>query len=448
MGVNMKRTKRGFGAKTASEQKRDELGKKAPTSETVWESRKLADRLDARRHMIDVAAKYDRSKTVTSKFDRRFAVSPLQARTQGVVRQGAGDGSSEDRPKTDAVAPESHASKDGLQPVPQSVAENNGAASPEVDVSDVRGGAGRPAGEFSPGKDPALDLRDREMSSVAYYVRDINGNWQRCVDAFINVGRLCAEANARLTAAEKSELMPNLPFEEATFSKFVRIGTDTRLHAPDIKRLLPAHYTTTYAISLLKDEELKQAIAENVIHPDMKRDHLQKWRNSHREKFVVAPSPKEAASDSAVVGLPIDSTQDAVNSGALPAMSDDSQDNEEELAALPDDAPAPEAVATAAEVARPPALPLSDEDIPAFLDRRPLSPEDQRAFDVIKVAWERHLQPLWRTASVVVRERIIAEVIRANASGYVPGRGEARSGRPAQAPQTEEGVGPLDNLPF
>ena len=76
----------------------------------------------------------------------------------------------------------------------------------------------RPAGEFPVGKDPALDLRDREMSSVAYYVRDINGNWQRCVDAFINVGRLCAEANARLTAAEKSELMQSLPFGEATFS--------------------------------------------------------------------------------------------------------------------------------------------------------------------------------------------------------------------------------------
>ena len=115
-----------------------------------------------------------------------------------------------------------------------------------------------PLANFPRGKIPLSIFAIDEMSSVAYYVRDINGNWQRCVDAFMNVGRLCAEANARLTAAEKSELMPNLPFGEATFSKFVRIGTDTRLHAPDIQRLLPAHYTTTYAISLLTDEERAQ----------------------------------------------------------------------------------------------------------------------------------------------------------------------------------------------
>ena len=278
----------------------------------------------------------------------------------------------------------------------------------------------RPAGEFPVGKDPALDLRDREMSSVAYYVRDINGNWQRCVDAFINVGRLCAEANARLTAAEKSELMQSLPFGEATFSKFVRIGTDTRLHAPDIQRLLPVHYTTTYHISLLTDEELKQAIAENVIHPDMKRDHLQKWRNSHREKFVVAPSPKEAASNSAVVGLRIDPTKDAVESGPLPSTTrDDNRNMQDERAADPKYAPAPEAVATAAELAGPLAPPPSDDDIPAFLDRRPLSLEDQRAFDAIMAALN--------AASPVVRERVRAELVRADAwSGSVA---KAVSGR-------------------
>ena len=50
--------------------------------------------------------------------------------------------------------------------------------------------------------------------------------------------------------------------------------------------------------------------------------------------------------------------------------------------------------------------PLSDEDIPAFLDRRPLSAEDQRVFDVIMAAWN--------SASAVVRERVRAELIQAN----------------------------------
>ena len=148
-----------------------------------------------------------------------------------------------------------------------------------------------PLGNFPPGKiDP--DLRNSETPSVATYVRDINGNWQRCVDAFINVARICAEANTRLTVAEKSELMPSLPFGEATFSKFARIGTDTRLQAPDIQRLLPAHYTTVYHISQLTDEELKQAIAENVIHPNMKRAELQKWHRQLSRKANTLQSPR------------------------------------------------------------------------------------------------------------------------------------------------------------
>jgi hypothetical protein len=109
--------------------------------------------------------------------------------------------------------------------------------------------------------------------------------------------------------------------------------------------------------------------------------------------------------------------QDAVNSGALPAMSDDSQDNKEELASASDNALAPEAVApVAGSLASPPS-----GDIPAFLDRRPLAPEDQGAYDAIKAIWNSHVLPLWKGASAVIRERIIAEVIRANPSGHVLG---------------------------
>jgi hypothetical protein len=358
--------------------------------------------------MIDVSAKYDHRKFVTSKFDRRFAVSPLQARTQAVVRQVADDRVSEDRPKTDVVEPETHAGKDGLQPTPQSVAEKNEAVPPEVEVPDVRGGAGRPAGELSPEKYPAPDLRDRLMSSVANYVLDINQNWQRGVDAFMNVGRLCAQANARLTTAEKSKLMPDLLFGEATFSKFARIGTDTRLHTPEIQRLLPPHYTTMYAVSQLKDEELNLAIAEKVLHPDLTRGQLQKWRRELSRKVVLAPPPKEAASDPDAVSLPTTSTLAAAVSGALPSTIDgDNRGGGEQLALAPKDAPAPEAVPTATEIAGPLTPPPSDDDIPAFLDRRPLSPEDQRAFDLIMAALN--------DVSALVRERVRAELIRPNA---------------------------------
>jgi hypothetical protein len=156
-----------------------------------------------------------------------------------------------------------------------------------------------PAAEFSPGKDD-LDLRDGEASSVANYVRDINGNWKRGVDAFLNTARLCAEANGRLTTAQKRELIQGLPFGKTAFSKFVQIGSDTRLYAPDIQPLLAPHYTTIYAVTLLTDQELSLAIAEKVLHPGMDRAQLERWRKLHCEKVLVAPIPIEAESDSAV----------------------------------------------------------------------------------------------------------------------------------------------------
>jgi hypothetical protein len=199
----------------------------------------------------------------------------------------------------------------------------------------------------------------------------------------MEVARLCAEANARLKAAQKSELIEALPFGAATFSKLLRIGTDIRLQAPDIQRLLPAHYTCVYHITLLTDEELKQAIAENVIHSEMKRDHLQKWRNSHRKEFGVSPISTETASDSAVVGL----TKDAVQSGALPSTTREGfQDMPNEHAAAPEDAPAPQTVATGAQIKGPLTRRPGDDNIPAFLDRRALSAEDQRIFHMIMAA--------------------------------------------------------------
>ena len=58
-------------------------------------------------------------------------------------------------------------------------------------VSDVNGNAEPPASiDNCPGK---FDLR--EVLSVAKYISEISGNWQQGVDAFMNIARLCAEAN-------------------------------------------------------------------------------------------------------------------------------------------------------------------------------------------------------------------------------------------------------------
>jgi hypothetical protein len=120
---------------------------------------------------------------------------------------------------------------------------------------------------------------------------------------------------------------------------------------------------------------------------------------------------------------------------------------------VPEDASPPEAAATAAVVAG--ALTPPSEEIPAFLDRRPLSAEDQRVFDMFMAAWN--------IASPVVRQRIKAEVFGADASsradagikkrdvqvpGYMPARATPEVVVRRKRRRSRKVLGSLDDLPF
>jgi hypothetical protein len=109
-------------------------------------------------------------------------VRSLQASAEGSTR----------RPEANIVPLEHTAGNGGV--VPQSVAENNGEC------------LDRPAGDLSPGK------KHDSASSVVHYISQIGETWRRVVQSMMEVARLCAEANARLKAAQKSELIEALPF--------------------------------------------------------------------------------------------------------------------------------------------------------------------------------------------------------------------------------------------
>jgi hypothetical protein len=307
-------------------------------------------------------------------------------------------------PKADAVASEP----------PQSVASEGGTASPKlVDVSDVDGDAGRPDshGDISPGK-THLDLCDGEVPSVATYAKHIRESWRRCLDEIMEVARLCAGANAQLTTAEKSELMLSLPFGEATFSKLVQIGNDARLQKPEIQRLLPPHYTTVYAVTLLKDEELSLAIAEKVISPDLKRVDLEKWCDARREQLNVgdASSPQKAATDSAVTSPPVVPTQDPIESaeGSATPSQHETQGKpavEDGLATNrghPDkesDQPTVEAGDDQSNV----------PDEAADQSARPGNNEGE--FERFIARWEKYLATDWAAMAKETRARFVAEVL-------------------------------------
>jgi hypothetical protein len=135
-----------------------------------------------------------------------------------------------------------------------------------------------------------------EAPSVGHYVSSIGESWRRGVTAMLDVARLCADASERLTSEQRQDLVDRLPFGQTAFSKFVTIGKDKRLDAPEVIQCLSPHYSIAYLLTGLREEELKAAIAANVVHPDMRRSDLEKWLKANR-----APRSKEEPADQATV---------------------------------------------------------------------------------------------------------------------------------------------------
>ena len=263
------------------------------------------------------------------------------------------------------------------------------------------------------------NLSQREKSdpgAIAKYVDAISGNWRRGVEAFLEIARLCAEAEERLDTAQQAELKAKLPFGATTFSKFRQIGLDARLRKPEVQLLLPAAYTTIYAITCLNDEDLNVAITEKIINPDVKRENLEKWRKERQEALQLkADVPVDAAAS------PANPASDAVDNNVTGNVTESDGPGEAPVPTV--EAPQP-LTAASSEVmpggtdnttsTSPSVAPQDDENLPPVSDVHPLSPNDQQAFNDLVHAWH--------SASKGVQERFVSEVL-----GLDPSLGSARS---------------------
>jgi hypothetical protein len=163
----------------------------------------------------------------------------------------------------------------------------------------------------------------------------------------------------------------------------------------------------------------QRQIAEAVGKSAAWVNRLLKWRESgYQDGTAFGPQAKASRQRAQRVQAPERQRRKPATTSEQAQAAADNPDMREQLAVAPEGAPEPEAVATGSPSTPPP----GDDDIPVFLDRRPLSPDDQRAYDAIKSTWDSYVLPLWNATSAVVRERIIAEVIRASPPGHVPGR--------------------------
>lgn len=114
-------------------------------------------------------------------------------------------------------------------------------------------------------------------TSIRGYAERIREHWLNATASIMEVARLCAEANDRLSRPDKRQLLEAVPFSPPTFSKLAQIGTDRRLQSTRVQKLLPPNYSIIYSVAQLEDAEFKTAIKEGIVNPTLKRAELEKW---------------------------------------------------------------------------------------------------------------------------------------------------------------------------
>lgn len=100
------------------------------------------------------------------------------------------------------------------------------------------------------------DDRTKEPRTAAYYAGLIDDEWRRTAEGILRIAKYCAGAEEKLCPKEKKLLIKQLPFDRPSFSKFVQIGKDRRLHQPDILALLPSKYSVVYELTKLSNRKL------------------------------------------------------------------------------------------------------------------------------------------------------------------------------------------------
>jgi hypothetical protein len=99
----------------------------------------------------------------------------------------------------------------------------------------------------------------------------------------------CLEAETQLDPAQKQALLKDLPFRPPSFSKYVRIGQDGRLHDPNIRNKLPPKFTVLYLLSQLSQDDFAAVVQDGILRCGLRRSELEQWIKVRREPKIGKP---------------------------------------------------------------------------------------------------------------------------------------------------------------
>jgi hypothetical protein len=133
-----------------------------------------------------------------------------------------------------------------------------------------------------------------QLAERPAFVGRINDLWQDVHHRFLMIGRLLAQAKKVLPHGEFDRMVEaELPFTAGIASQLRAVA-----EAVDTNRLaleeLPKTYSVAYQLTTLNDDALNRARREGLVHPNVRRADLVKFKRSLKGVGSTIPDPVKA----------------------------------------------------------------------------------------------------------------------------------------------------------
>lgn len=127
------------------------------------------------------------------------------------------------------------------------------------------------------------------MTRGRYWAKRIADEWQQQVTSIFLTGSLLESAKADLRPGDFMKMVKtDLPFEQSTANKLMKIAACDHLRNSELIPNLPAKWAALHELALLTETQFEEAIRDGKIHPKMKMKDAKALRGKQPSARVAA----------------------------------------------------------------------------------------------------------------------------------------------------------------
>lgn len=144
----------------------------------------------------------------------------------------------------------------------------------------------------------------RPLSTRAEFAADIRRNWLNALEATVQVGRRLIEAKETLPHGEYEAMIEqDLPFKASTARKLREVAAFVDSNKIPLEQL-PDAYSTVYAIATMPEKQLREALDQGVIRPDVTREEVLAFKQPAPAAPAALPVPTPAPASAPAAECP------------------------------------------------------------------------------------------------------------------------------------------------